>query len=336
MASSGTLGLTVIDTTSVIEHAFRRCGKLASTVSSELQLSAKENLFLLLSTLASRGLSLWCVQKYVLGVTANQIVYPLDLGVVDVNSALYRTKTDLTGTAITGAGWRGLDLGATNTAPVNTVTLQFTAASAATTVIESSADLATWTPRAALSSGLPVAAGALICGDVDNSLVTRYWRVRDTSGTLAAVTALTLSTLPVEISMSKLSNDDYASLPNKTQAAALGSKALMYWYDKQITPQVWIFPPLAASGDQIVVWTQRHIQDVGGLSGTLNVPQRWLEAVILMLAQRCAMELPAGELPEGRYELLKNEANEAMLTAEDGESDGSPIRIAPRIRGYTR
>ena len=102
MTTSGTVGATYVDVTNLVEHAYRRCGKLASTISSELQLSARENLFFLLSDLANRGLSLWCVEKQVLGINSNQIQFPLRQGTVDVMTALYRTKTDLTGTTISG------------------------------------------------------------------------------------------------------------------------------------------------------------------------------------------------------------------------------------------
>ena len=130
-----------------------------------------------------------------------------------------------------------------------------------------------------------------------------------------------------------MSNDDYVSLPNKTQT---GARALQYFYDKQINPRIWVWPASNASTDQIVIWTQRQIQDIGSLSNKVEIPQYWLESIIMTLACRCALELPVGELPEGRYELLKAEAAERLAQAEDSQSDGSPIRISPRISGYTR
>lgn len=331
MATSGTVGKTSIGVIDIIEHAFRRCGKLASTISSELQLSAKENLFFLLSDLANRGLSLWCVQKYVLGVNAYQASFPLPVGVVDVNNALYRSSTALTGTAIAGAGYQGLDLGAD--AVVSNVALKFTGATAATLVLEYSADNATWTQAQAFPVAQAVPALAWVCQDSDNSPPARYWRVSDLSGVLPAVNTLAFSNTPVELPMAKLSGDDYQNLPNKMQS---GGKSLQFWFDKQTTPRLVVWPVSQASIDQIVVYTQRHIQDVGALTNTLDVPQRWLESIILTLACRCALELPAGELPPGRYELLSMEAEKHLLQAEDGESDGSPIRISPNIAGYSR
>lgn len=323
--------------TAVIEHAFRRCGKLASTISSELQLSAKENLFFLLSDLANRGISLWCIQKNILAVTPNQITFDLPRGTVDVHTTLYRTKTDLAGDTISGAGYQGIDLGDGLDDAVYTVTLGFTAAATTPTIVlESSADNVTWTALITVTSGISLAAGALVCADSDNSTTARYWRVRDTSGTLATVSTLTFSTDPMEVPMAKLSNDDYTALPNKAFAVPTGSKSLQFWYDKQINPRIWIWPASQGSIDQIVVWTHRQIQDVGALTNTLEIPQRWLESVILTLACRCALELPAGELPPGRYELLSAEAERHLVQAENSESDGAPIRLTPRIACYSR
>jgi hypothetical protein len=334
MTTSGQIGQYQVDATAIIEHAFRRCGKLASTISAELQLSARENLFFLLSDLANRGLSLWCVQKYVLGVNANQNSYPLPIGVVDVNNALYRTKTDLTGSTISGSGWQGQDL--TTATQVSTVSISFTTSNTVTLVLESSADNMAWKSEVAFPTAQTIGAGLWLCADPDMPATARYWRVRDASGTLPTVSSLVFSTTPYEVPMAKLNGDDYQNLPNKSLTVPQGSKSLQYWFDKQIAPRIVIWPASQGAVDQIVIWTQRHIQDVGALTNTLDIPQRWLESIILTLACRCALELPAGELAPGRYELLSAEAQSHLATAEDGESDGASIRLMPAIACYSR
>lgn len=335
MATSGTIGQTPINVTTLIEHAYRRCGKLASTISSELQLSARENLYFLLSDLANRGLSLWCVQKEVLGVKPNQVIFPLSPGTVDVMTTLYRTKTDLAGSVISGPGWQGLDLGSGGGKAVQNAAIMFSGATLPTLLLEASADGLSWVQQALFPSTVSVAAESWICVDAENAQVFQYWRVRDASGVLPAVSALTFSHETYEINMSKLSNDDYASLPNKAFTTPAGSKSLQFWFDKQIEPRIWVWPGSQGSSDQIVVWAQRHIQDVGALTNSLAVPQRWLESIILLLACRCAVELPSGELPQGRLEYLEAKSAEHLAQAEDGESDGSPIRLSPNIGAYT-
>ena len=65
--TSGRVGSTIIDVMTMIEHATRRCGVSAANLTAEQIQSARENLFLILSNLATRGLSLWCVTKLTLG-----------------------------------------------------------------------------------------------------------------------------------------------------------------------------------------------------------------------------------------------------------------------------
>jgi len=45
MAYSGTVGTTVINVQTLIDHGARRCGKLAEELTSEQVLSARESLF---------------------------------------------------------------------------------------------------------------------------------------------------------------------------------------------------------------------------------------------------------------------------------------------------
>lgn len=336
MATSGTVGRTQVNTTDLIEHAFRRCGKLASTVSGELQQSARENLFFLLTDLANRGLSLFCQKKTVLQTVSDNVIYPLPVGTVDLLNALYRTQTALTGSVISGAGYSGLDLGAANT--VTNVAIQFpTAQASITLVVEWSKDSgSTWTQAAAFPARQALAANVWFSQDVDNTTEAAYWRVRDTSGTLPTFTTLTLSNNPYEVPMSPLNRDDYVNLPNKQFTVPAGTQSLQYWFDKQNEPKMWIWPACGSDTNQIVVWTQSQIEDVGSLTDSIAVPQRWYESIIFLLACRCACEMLPSELPEGRLAYLSEMAEKHLIQAEDSENDGSSTRLVANIRGYTR
>lgn len=336
MATSGTVGQTVITVTDIIEHAARRCGVLPSTLSGETQLSARQSLYILTTDLANRGLSLWCVAKQVLGMNANQTIFNLPVGTVDCLDVLYRTKTDLTGQSISGTGWEGIDLGAGNTERAYNVAVQFSAQATISPVLESSSDGVTWTQWAqSFPATQTVSANTWLSFDADNAQPAQYWRLRNTAGALPTTSDLVFSKDPYEINMAALNRDDYAMFPNKTFTEQ-GSRSLQYWFDKQIQPRLWIWPESPGSDDQIVVWTHRQIEDVGSFTDTLEVPARWLESIIFTLACRLAIELPKGMLPDGRLEYLEAKSAEHLLRAEDGESDGSPIRLVPQISGYTR
>lgn len=331
MTTSGTVGRMQLDVTSIIEHAFRRCGKLASTVSGELQQAARELLGAQLVALSNRGINLWCIQKYVLQVEAGQAVYKLPEGVTDVINVLSRTARALSGAVSTS--YTSVTVAFSSPKIVSNVSMQFAAPGTVYLVLEASDDGLVWQTVVSLKQQ-DVLAGDRIVFDADNSRLAPLWRVRTTSGYMPAC-AVTWNSAAQDLPMTKLNRDDYMNLPNKQFSLPAGQRSLQYWYDKQIVPQIWIWPLSQGSADQVVIWVQRQIQDVGAFSNTLDIPQRWQMAVMAALSKDLALEIPAQELPPGRYQDLKLDAAEKLTDAEDGESDGAVIRLAPNLRPYT-
>ena len=336
--TSGTVAQTTVLTSTVMDHAVRRCGKLPSTLSGEQIQTVLELLYFQLSDLANRGLSLWCQQKYVYGVVPSSSYYTLDPGITDLLNALYRTSTQLTGAALSGPNYSGIDLGESSPAAVTNVGVQFAAAqSALNLVVEGSSDGTNWVQYAAFPANLALAGGAWATLDVDNSATVEFWRIRETVlPTLPSTAALNFNTAPYEVQISIQSRDEYTNLPNKSFSVQGPNKAVQGWFDKQRTPRLWLWPQPTQANDQIVVWCQRQIQDVGALTNVLDIPQRWYESIIASLAHAVALELPAQELPPGRLEYLKALKDEQLLQAEDGENDGSPVKLQPNMRGYTQ
>jgi hypothetical protein len=330
--TSGTVGTTVFDVTTLIEHGFRRAGKLPSTVSGELLLAAKESLFLFLTSLVSQGVSLWCIKKSVIPLVINQLQYGLPPGATNILGLSYRTDTTLTpASSISGAGYSG-QFFASAVIPTN-VQIKLAVAATPQLVVEYSNDNITWTQVAAFDyqqSQLP--AGTSLAEDIENSASATYWRVRDTSGTLATLSSIVFSNAPSEIPMTAFNRDDYYSLPNKTFQS---SRSLQYWFDKQINPVLWLWP-VPNTPDQIVAQYQRQIQDIGTFTNTVEAPQRWYEYITCEMAVRCALEMPPAELPQGRLEYLTVMASTQLDIAAAGETDGAPIKIQPNLRGYTR
>lgn len=332
MTTSGTVGRARLDVTSIIEHAFRRCGKIASTVSGELQQAARELLGAQLVALSNRGINLWCIQKYVLQVQAGQAAYTLPVGITDTINVLSRTATALSGAVATFTDNVQITFAAA-TAVAN-VSMLFAAPGTVYLVLEASDDGLVWRTMVSLKQQ-DVLAGDRIVFDVDNSRLALFWRVRTTQGTLPALTELIWNSAGQDLPMTKLNRDDYMNLPNKQFSVPSGQRSLQYWFDKQEVPQIWIWPLSQGSVDQVVVWVQRQIQDVGAFSNTLDIPQRWELATMAVLAADLALEIPYQELPPGRYQELKLDAAEKLTDAENGESDGAVLRLAPNIRPYT-
>lgn len=334
MTTSGTVGATVIDTMTLIEHMFRRCGKMPSTVSSEQQIAAKESLFFLLTDMVNQGLSLWCIKKTVIPVVAGKAVYTLPPGTSDILSVLLRTYTELTPDSTANSASAVTQTFTDATSPTN-AQIVFSAAGNPALVVESSNDsFATSIIEATFPNQLPtLAAGNAISVDIENPTPSTEWRVRDTTGTILAGATLTLSNTPSEIPCSSLNRDMYDNLPNKTFQS---SRPLQYWFDKQIEPQIVVWPISNTDAAQLVLRAQRQIEDVGSLSYQIEVPQRWYEYILFTGACRVAVELPAAELPSGRLEYLEQKAEFHRNQCADGETDGAPFTIQPNLRGYTR
>lgn len=84
MATSGTVGNTVISTVKLIEKALRRCGLSPASATAETIETAKEDLYMLLMSMSNRGLNLWCIDSQTVPLVAGQAVYVLPPGTTDV------------------------------------------------------------------------------------------------------------------------------------------------------------------------------------------------------------------------------------------------------------
>jgi hypothetical protein len=329
MATSGTVARTSIDVATVVEHAVRKCGVPTSSISGEQLRTARENLFFILTGLTNRGINLWSVQKQVLPVTAYQSRMYLWAGSVDVLNAQWRFGTYTAATTYSGATASVTFSSAT---AVNSASVTIPTAGTYSLVLESSNDGATWTQCGSNTMQVASAVGDQIAVDCDLFNSATYWRVRETvlNITWASVTFLSSTT---EIPMAKMNRDEYQSLPNKAFSSL---QSLQYWFDKQTSPQIYLWPVPQQAGPQAVLMVQHQIQDVGSLTNKLDVPDRWLPAIIHELAAATALELPTSMVPQGRFDALTALAQRFVKEAEDGEVDGAPIRIAPAIRSYTR
>jgi len=89
VAVSGTVSQTVFNTRKVVDHAFRRCRMPPQGVSAEQLQVAQENLYLILSDLANRGLQLWCIDKLILPMYTNTAQIPVPVGTVDLLTPIF-------------------------------------------------------------------------------------------------------------------------------------------------------------------------------------------------------------------------------------------------------
>ena len=328
MAYSGTVSQTTFDTRRVIENATRRCKQPAQSLTSEHVSIANDVLYLLLSDLANQGVPLWCVQETLYPLYEGVPIIVTEKGTVDILNTNLRSLQQVTGTNVDTSTARVTQF--TSTTPVTTVGILWSAPAVPVEFARSN-DGVTWT---IIQAEVPQAsAGEWTWYDLSSVVATTYFRVRATSGTLG-FSQVYLGNTPTEIPLARLNRDDYTNLPNKQFQS---NRPLQYWLDRQsLSPvmNLWPVPNIAATVMQVVVWSHRHIMDVGTMTQELEVPQRWYEAIVSMLAAKLAMEYV--EVDASLIPMLDQKAQQALYIAQAEERDNSPMMIAPNIAVYTR
>jgi hypothetical protein len=213
---------------------------------------------------------------------------------------------------------------------VTTVGIEWSGASTAY-ALETSSDGVVWVTVATEDNPNAVA-NDVTWVDIQGSLATTYFRVRAITGTLNQTQVL-LANMPNEIPMARLNRDDYVNLPNKT----FEGRPLQFWCDRQLNNPVlylWPVPSAQFITAQVVVWVKRYIMDVGTMTQEIEVPQRWYDAIVYLLAARLAEETPTVD-PQ-MIAILDQKAQRALLEVEGEERDDSPIYMTPNIAVYTR
>jgi hypothetical protein len=326
MAFSGNVSGTTFNALKVVDHAFRRCRLPAQAISSEMQSYALESLSLMLSEMANIKTPSWCIERVILPLYQNQPVVPLPVGTVDVLNLNYLVLQQLSGsTSTTSTSYSVLF---DDTTVVNTVGIKWAAAAVPVT-FQVSNDGLVWTTVG--SSSEVAASGDITWTDIDAALPYLYFKVTSTS--TLAYTTITLGNMPQEIPLGTLNRDTYTQQSNKV----FPSRPNSYWFQRDIpipVLHIWPAPFAAAEQAQLILWRHRHIMDTENLQQEVEVPQRWLEAIVNGLAARMAAETPQVDM--NLIPVLEQRAAMSLQRAWDGDNDGSPTYINPGIGCYTK
>lgn len=327
MATSGTVGSTVIDFTKLLEKSIRRCGLLPAQLTPETVASAQESAFMFLLSMTGRGINLWCVERNVLPLVAGQTRYLLPVGTIDVLNLLHAVPTRITGTDTSGATHYTTEL--EEATSVVRFGVKFSTLPTVSFALQSSDDGAVWTTVQTITATNFPTANVWGWFDIDPAVSAKYFRLF--SATFGIVDDFFLATGVREIEISQFNRDDYANQPSKTSQSKIATN---YYFEKLIDPEVTIWPVPNDDTCHLVLFRHRQIQDLGTMTNEIEVPDRWLEPVSWHLALRLSYELP-GVDPDRRKELV-GMANAMTLESEGSETDSAPVFFAPNIRGYTR
>lgn len=326
MAFSGDVSIATFNALKVVDTAFRRCRLPAQKITAEMHSYALSSLYLLLSELANIKTPSWCIEKLLLPMYENQPIVELPLGTVAVLNANYRSLQEVTGTTTEAAQSYAVTFDSETV--VSTVGVKWSGTSTVLT-LQVSADGVTWTTVG--TSSASAAAGEITWTDVSGALAYTYFRI--TTPATFNYTWVLLGNTPQEVPFGVLNRDTYTNQNNKIFPGRPNS----FWFQRDIPQPVmnlWPAPNEAAESAQLVVWRHRHIMDTNNLRQDVEVPQRWLEAVVCGLASKVGQETP--EVDIAMLPLLASNYQVALQRVEDGDNDGSATFLNPGIGCYTR
>ena len=175
--------------------------------------------------------------------------------------------------------------------------------------------LAEWANRGLNQWTIEQRTQTLTANDSDYSLET------DVIDILSAVVRRSTT----DFSMTRIRRDNYLAIPTKTTTG----RPTQFFLDRQITPNLKIWPAPENSTDTIVYDALTRIQDADGVTNTMEIPFRFYPCLTAGLAYYIAMK----RAPD-RIQLLKSVYEEEFERAMGEDRDRSSFTVTPQLSFY--
>ena len=128
-----------------------------------------------------------------------------------------------------------------------------------------------------------------------------------------------------DFNISRVSRDEFLAIPTKTTEG----RPTQFFLDRQITPNLKIWPLPENSTDVIIYDSLTRIDDADTAKNTMEVPFRFYPC----LAAGLAYYLSLKRAPE-RVQMLKAVYEEEFRRAIDEDRDRASFQISPSLRNY--
>ena len=116
----------------------------------------------------------------------------------------------------------------------------------------------------------------------------------------------------------------WASIVSKNQTG----RPVQYYVQRTNTPVVNIWPAPENNSYTLVYWRMRRIQDSGAATNTMDIPSRFIPALVAGLAYYIAMKKPS---LMDRVGFLKGVYEEQFQLAADEDRERIPLRVIPYV-----
>jgi len=291
--------------TEIVEEAFERAG---SELRSGYDLrTARRSLNIMFAEWANRGINMWTMDQQTITLVQGQSTYAIPSDTVDLLEHVIRTQAnstanqaDLTITRISISTYQTLPNKLQQARPIQLLVNRQDAQQSPTTITVASAASATDTTITLTSTvGLPA------YGFVQIGSETIFYQY---------ISGNTINTC--------------ARGQNNTAAAA---HAVATPVSIQYLPSVTVWPIPDGSQTYTLAYVRlRRTQDAGNGVNVMDIPFRFLPAMIAGLAYYLAIKLPPSPDVQMRLPLLKEQYDEAWQLAADEDREKAAVRFVPR------
>ncbi|HEY3526885.1 MAG TPA: hypothetical protein VGK47_11850 [Nitrososphaeraceae archaeon] len=339
-------------TQQIFDAAYQLAGKIPSEISDldvKTAFSAGDRI---LEEWINKGLNLWTVKQGMLALKPNQVSYALPVGASAIMEASLRTSTrQLGGTPFSSAGGNAASAfdGNSSTACTQTsangyisynwgslqygislVGIQSNVTTNYTLVCEYSYDNVTWTEVLSIAEQ-SYSQGVNEWFVVQIPTPANYFRVRETGGATLNIQELYFNTTVQDYLITPLSRAEYVALVQKQQTG----RPTSFYLDRQISPTLNIWPAPTATYNNLYYTYTRHMEDIGTMTNSIQVPARFLRAFERALGHdlHCKLPIPLFNLDKANY--LQALANESYQIAAAEDRERVPFRIYGQHMGWT-
>ena len=292
MATSGSINFE-LDVSDYIEEAFERCG-LEVRTGYDLK-TAKRSMNLLLADWANRGLNQWTIKQTSITVAANITEYPAGTLTMTVGSSSSFTVAE-------------------------TITGGTSGATASITNLPSATSMAITIPTGTFTSGETLTGGTSAATTTLSAAVD----LTDTQGTID-ILSLVVKRGDNSYAAGRLSRDGYITIPNKIETG----RPSQFFLDRQVTPNLKIWPIPENSTDVIRYDALTRINDADTQINTMDVPFRFYPCLAAGLAYYISMK----RAPE-RIQLLKAAYEEEFQRAMTEDRDRASFNVVPQYQYF--
>jgi hypothetical protein len=299
--TSGTASFN-LDLTEIVEEAFERCGSELRT-GYDLR-TARRSLNLMFAEWANRGLNMWTFEQGTINLVPGQNTYALPDDTVDLMEHVIRTGANVASTQA--------DLTITRISVSTYATIP--------NKIQQARPIQVWIQR---MSGQTNPAGAVTVGST-TAIATTI--VVSNASELPAAGFITLDSELISygyITGNTLYN--CARGQRNTTAATHISGTTVYWSQ---VPAVTVWPtPDNSQTYQFIYWRLRRAQDAGEGVNVMDVPFRFINAMVAGLSYQMALKIPQAM---DRLQVLKQQYDEAWDLASSEDREKAAVRFVPR------